>query len=188
MFYRRERVRPCSGWTGLRSPSEGGGGADRFLREPAFECFEAGDPSRPGVDFLLAAYHAPWADGDAVEIAAEVAQLDDVFTAMKSTRPGEEDLIIAGDFHLESVELAEVTRATDRTRGTGSVLNLLGNRTANLPDHILVFDSGGSVELLGDAEVVDVRGAARSNKEFYRTVSDHLPIMIRIRVTGPDDD
>jgi hypothetical protein len=28
----------------------------------------------------------------------------------------------------------------------------------------------------------------RSNAQFYRTVSDHLPIMVRLRTSGPDDD
>jgi hypothetical protein len=193
VLYRRERVRACSGWDGLRYTPDNDGsdrasGPDHFLREPAFGCFEAGDPSAPGVDFLLAAYRAPVADGDAGDVAAEVAHLDDVFTAMKLARPGEDDLIIAGDFHLESVELPEATRAADRTRGDGSLLNLLGQRTASLPDHILVYDSHATAELLGDAAPLDVRGVAPSNAEFYRTVSDHLPIMVRLRASGPDDD
>jgi hypothetical protein len=193
ILYRRDRVRPCSGWDGLRYvPDNDGsgntGGPDHFLREPAFGCFEAGAPSAPGVDFLLAVYRAPTADGDAAETAAEVGHLDEVFTAMRLARPGEDDLIIAGDFHLESVELPRVTSAADRTRGDGSLLNLLGDRNPSLPDHILVSDPRATAEMLGDAEPLDVRGVAPSNAEFYRTVSDHLPIMVRLRSSGPDDD
>jgi Endonuclease/Exonuclease/phosphatase family len=192
ILYRRERVRPCAGWKTLRYAPDNdgsghGAGPDHFLREPAFGCFEAGDASAPGFDFLLAAYRAPWADGDAADVAAEVARLGDVFAAMKLARPGEDDLIIAGDFNLESVELRRNVHAADRTQGQGSVLNLNGDRTARLPDHILVYDARATAELLGNAEAVDVRGAAPSAAEFYRTVSDHLPIMVRVRV-GRDDD
>jgi len=35
-------------------------------------------------------------------------------------------------------------------------------------------------ELIGDADAL-VRGVAPSNAEFYRTVSDHLPIRVRLR-------
>jgi len=56
---------------------------------------------------------------------------------MRLARPGEEDLIIAGDFHLQSAELPHEIHATDRTRRDGSVLNRLGNRTPALLDHII---------------------------------------------------
>jgi hypothetical protein len=191
ILYRPDRVRPCAGWDGLRYTPDGDGsgtsnGVDHFLREPAFACFEAGDASAPGVDFLLAAYHAP--EGDAGDVAAEVSHFGDVFSAMKLARPGEDDLIIAGDFHLESVELHQVTTATDHTSGGGSVLNLMGERTPSLPDHVVVYDPRATAELLGDAEALDVRGVAPSNAEFYRTMSDHLPIVVRMRATPPDDD
>ena len=193
VLYRRSLVRPCAGWERLRyTPDNDGSGrsgsTDRFVREPAFGCFAAGDAAAPGLDFLLAVYRAPVADDDAAEVAAEVSHLDDVFTAMQLARPGEDDLIIAGDFHLESVELPHSLHATDRTRGGGSVLDLLGERTARLPDHILVHDPRATAEVLGDAEALDVRGVAPSHQAFYQTVSDHLPIMVRLRISGPDDD
>jgi hypothetical protein len=190
IVYRRDRVRPCPGWDGLRdaSASVASGIAASFLRPPAFGCFETTAAGGSGFDFLLAAYHARSGEGDAAEVAAEVEHLDDVFTAMQISRPGESDLIIAGDFNLESVELPTAVRALDRTHGEGSVLNLLGNRTAISPDHVLVHDSRATAELFGDAEVLDVRGLAASNAEFYRTVSDHLPIVIRLRAFRPDHD
>jgi hypothetical protein len=36
--------------------------------------------------------------------------------------------------------------------------------------------------------VLDVRGVSPSNADFYRTVSDHLLIMVRMRAAPPDDD
>jgi hypothetical protein len=184
VVYRRDRVRPCQGWERLRTVSP----SNAFVRAPDFACLEAGDLDAPGIDFLLAAYRAPFADGDAAVAAADVARLGDAFTAMKLARPGEDDLIIAGNFNLESVELAHVLKASDHTIGDGSKLNLLGDRTSTLPDHILVFDDLATTELLGEAEALDVRGIAPSHEEFYRTVSDHLPIMLRLSTFGRDDD
>jgi Endonuclease/Exonuclease/phosphatase family len=190
IVYRRDLVRPCADWNALRDASGSSTtnlGAS-FLRPPAFGCFETAGAGGAAFDFLLAAYHARSAEGDAAEVAAEVTHLDDVFTAMQLARPGESDLIIAGDFNLESVELPPAIHALDRTRGEGSVLNLLGNRTASLPDHVLIYDARATAELFGDAEAVDVRGLVASNADFYRTVSDHLPIVIRLRAFRPDHD
>ena len=180
VLYRTKRVRPCAGWSELRPAGLRSG---TFLREPAFGCFEAG-----AIDFLLAAYRATWADGDAAEVAREVAHLDQVFAAMAAARPGEKDLIVAGDLNLRSVELPLATAAVDRTRGTGSTLDLRGERSADLYDHVLVRSAGAVPEMVGDAEVLDVRGLAASPRDFFRTASDHLPIMVHLRVTGPDSD
>jgi ABC-type tungstate transport system permease subunit len=74
------------------------------------------------------------------------------------------------------------------TQGTGSTLNSSGGRTSNLYDHILVHDKQATAEMIGAPEVVDVRSVAADDKAFYDTVSDHLPIVVRLRASGPDDD
>ena len=194
--YRTSEVRPCTDWTGgLRyfpdNPGSGyEAGPDRFVREPAFACFEAGFAAgnHPGVDFLLGAYHATWADGNEDEIVTEVSNLSAVFDEMAAARPGEKDLFIIGDFNLVPVILHGAVLAADRTEGTGSTLNSQGGRTANLYDHLLVQDEAASVELEGNAVVLDEIGQAASPKVFYQTVSDHLPIMVKLRSSGPDDD
>ena len=193
--YRTNQVRLCSDWTGgLRyypdNPGSGFNvGPDRFVREPAFACFEAEFAAgSPGVDFLLAAYHATWADGNEDEIVAEVSNLNDVFAAMSAARPGEKDLLIIGDFNLVPAILHGTMAAADRTEGTGSTLNSQGGRTANLYDHLLVHDEAATAELEGNAVVLDELSQAASPKVFYQTVSDHLPIVVRMRSTGPDDD
>ena len=178
VLYRTARVRPCAGWSELRPAGLRPG---TFLREPAFGCFEAG-----AIDFVLAAYRATWADGDAAQVAREVAHLDQVFAAMAAARPDDKDLIVAGDLNLSSAELPLATDAVDRTRGTGSTLDLRGERSADLYDHVLVRSAGAVAEMVGDAEVLDVRALAASPRDFFRSASDHLPIMVRLRVMGPD--
>ena len=129
IVYRKNAVRPCTGWTTLQyypdnDGSEHGTGPDRFSREPAYACFEAGfDSGAVGVDFMLAAYHATWSDGNEDEIVDEVSNLDGVFTAMGQAKPGEADLMIVGDFNLIPTILHETVSAADRTEGSGSTLN-----------------------------------------------------------------
>jgi hypothetical protein len=194
-FYRTSEVRPCADRTGgLRyfpdNPGRGSAaGADRFAREPAIACFEAGFATgSPGVDFLLAAYHATWADGNEDEIVAEVSNIDAVFAAMVAARPQEKDLLIIGDFNLVPAILHGAVAAADRTEGAGSTLNSLGVRTANLYDHLLVHDAASSSEIEGNAVVLDEIGLASTPKVYYQTVSDHLPISVGLHSAGPDDD
>ena len=194
IVYRVGVVRPCSGWTELRyyednDGSDDGTGADDFAREPAFACFEAGLTPEPArLDFVLAAYHATWSDGDVPTISAEAGHLGEVFTAMAAAVPGEDDLLIAGDFNLKPAQLASATTAADRTTGTGSTLNSSGARTSNLYDHVLVHNETNTSEMLGNARVLDVRQVTATNQLFYSTVSDHLPIVVEMRSSGPGDD
>jgi len=84
--------------------------------------------------------------------------------------------------------LKEHSTAADKTTGTGSTLNSNGVRTANLYDHLLVSDSHATSELVMSAQVLDVRKKASTNKMFYKTVSDHLPIVGRFLRNRSDDD
>ena len=52
----------------------------------------------------------------------------------------------------------------------------------------LVQDEATTPELEGNATVLDEIGIAATPKVFCQTVSDHLPIMVRLRSSGPDDD
>ncbi len=192
VVYRRSRIHPCPGWQALRYVSDIGEGfaaaGSRFLREPAFACFEADrGAGGQGADFVLAVYRATLADGDADAILAEVGHVDAVLDAMLRAAPGEADLILAGHINLQSAELALATKAVDRARGIGSSLNLLGEVAPGLRDHILVHDASSTNELMGFGAVLDVRDVVGSPREYRRTVSDHLPVMIQFR-TAVDDD
>jgi endonuclease/exonuclease/phosphatase family metal-dependent hydrolase len=117
-----------------------------------------------------------------------VSNLNGVFAAMAAARPEEKDLLIVGDFNLLPAILQDTVSAADRTEGTGSTLNSQGGRTANLYDHLLVHDEMVTSELEGNAVVLDRIGLAATPELFYQTVSDHLPIVVRLRSAGPDDD
>jgi endonuclease/exonuclease/phosphatase family metal-dependent hydrolase len=194
ILYRIPVIRPCSGWKSLMYHKENdggpnGAGPDFFSREPAFGCFEAPTKNNQvGLDFLLAGYHARWEGGDTNATIAEVGHLKEIFQSMAQARSGEKDLIIAGDFNLVPNQLKTIFLAGDRTSGSGSTLNSSGGRTANLYDHLLVYDTDATAEMIGNAEVLDVRSKASSNASFYKTISDHLPIVVRMRSSGPDDD
>ena len=194
ILYRPEAVRPCADGPTLQYFPDNDGtpqgtGPDLFVREPAFACFETVPTAgTKGWDFILAAYHATWADGDEDLIVEEVDQLSQVFAAMTHARPGEADLFVAGDFNLTPEVLKEHSTAADKTIGSGSTLNSSGARTANLYDHLLVFDSPATSELVLPAQVLDVRKKASTNKAFYKTASDHLPIVGRFFRNRADDD
>lgn len=193
IMYRTNAIRPCTDWASLiyhhdNDGSENGTGPDHFSREPAFGCFQSpATGSTVGVDFILAAYHARWAGGKSKRIA-EVSHIGQVFASMAAARTGEHDLFIAGDFNLVPEDLRHVVSVPVDTQGTGSTLNSSGGLTTNLYDHILVHDHVATQERLGPPQVIDVIGAASSPREFYRTLSDHLPVLMQLRVSGPDDD
>ncbi len=188
IVYRTARVSPCTGWTALvyHVDNDGGPtgtGANVFSREPAFGCFVAGN-----FDFVLAAYHALWGGGDIDDISAEAMHLEEVFDSMEASQANEDDLFIAGDFNLVPSDLHNAINREIPTVGTGSTLNGSGERTSNLYDHLIVFDPNETTEQIGAAEVIDVRDAVVDDKTFFKTVSDHLPIVARFDTSGPDDD
>lgn len=193
IIFRPSRVRTCDQWPSLRihedhDGSESGLGEDVFSREPAFGCFVAvRSDGSAGFDFLLAAYHARWAEGDVSDIQGEVSRIPAVFSSMAALRPGERDLLIAGDFNLRPTDLALAMPHFDATAGTGSTLNSAGDVTMNLYDHLVIFDQAATSELVQPATVLDLRSHAASNQVFFRTVSDHLPIVARFRIDVDDD-
>jgi hypothetical protein len=190
--HRTARIRPCDGWTAFRYIVDNDGGAtgsgiDLFSREPAFGCFAARLANgATGFDFMLAAYHARWVGGTTA-IKNEVRNIPQVFQAMRQARPGEEDLIVVGDFNLVKADMEQVLASPVLTVGSGSTLNSKGERTTNLYDHVLIFSAAATKELEGSPEILDVRDVATSPAAFYQTVSDHLPIRARFR-SGPDRD
>ena len=175
----------ADGWTDLRYVPDA---ADDFSREPAFACFVAlHSGGVAGTDFLFAIYHARWAEGDTADIQDEVESLPSVFSAMSAARPTERDLIISGDFNLVPIDLTEAISRPIDTSGSGSTMNSTGNVTTNVYDHIIASDPAATSEMLGPASIVDVRGVSASNRVFFQTVSDHLPIVVKLKV-GADDD
>lgn len=194
ILYRPTILSPCVGSADLEYFDDNDGGPqgigyDKFVREPAFGCFEAmSETGAKGWDFVLGAYHATWADADTDRICSEASHLGDVYSAMRVAHPGEQDLFIAGDFNLTPADLDGLVAASDMTTGMGSTLNTKGERTANRYDHVLLHDSVATKELALKAQVIDVRKYAASPKLFYQTVSDHLPVTGRFVRYAEDDD
>jgi len=194
VLWRRGLVRMCDGWTGLRYADDNDGGpngtgANVFVREPAYGCFAAtrADGS-VAFDFLAGAYHATWVGGKTSAIRAEVAHVADVLAQMTAARPGERDVWMLGDYNLVPAELARALAVTDDTEaGGGSTLRSTGARTPNLYDHLVVSDVAASPELRGKAHVLDVLDVASTPADFYRNVSDHLPIVVEVAATSDDD-
>jgi len=73
------------------------------VRPPAFAGFKCGD-----FDFVLVNYHAP-SQGSSVSSYEEVAKLDDFLDVLQASDPDEDDIILLGDFNLESPEAIFVT-------------------------------------------------------------------------------
>lgn len=194
ILYRPNLVNTCSGWNSLVfHPDNDGNGQDSqqdlFAREPAFGCFEVpNDNGTIGFDFLLAGYHARWAHGDKEKIKEEVSRLKEVFQEMGETRPNETDLIIAGDFNLVPPEIQEALGFVPGTVASGSTLNSKGTITSNTYDHILVHNRSATQEMVDNPTVLVVTTIAPDGKEFYRTISDHLPVVAQFKTLAVDDD
>lgn len=194
IVFRAAVARPCADGPQIQYILDNDGSPldsaeNNFVREPAFACLETITASgAKGWDFILGAFHATWADGNEESIVEEASHLAQVFSAMQAARPGEADIFIAGDFNLGPDVLRANIATTDRTTGTGSTLNSNGVRTLNLYDHLLVLNPRATSEQVLDAAVVDIRKRATSDKVFYKTVSDHLPIVGHFIRDRRDDD
>jgi SH3 domain-containing protein len=194
ILFRNAIIEPCEGWSDLiyhqdNDGGENGTGDDFFSREPVYGCFASPlNKGTIGVDFIIAAYHAVWAKGVKKTIKAEVKHIDEVFTAMAKAKPDEKDIFIAGDFNLIPTQLRAVVSKEIKTQGTGSTINDKGEKTANLYDHFLVYNESDSGEIVSEPMIIDVRDQVATNKLFYKTISDHLPLVVQISATGADDD
>ena len=193
VLFRKHIVGVCDGWEGLiyhqdNDGTQGEDERDYFRREPAFACFQSQrDGIKRGFDFMLAAYHARWKGGKQ-KIKEEVERLDEVFRAMSDMRPGEKDLIIAGDFNLTPSNMEEALGVRPAMSGLGSTLNASGARTRNIYDYILLHDADATTEMTEGPKIIDVRQFVASNKIYRDSVSDHLPVVAIFSSDGEDDD
>jgi hypothetical protein len=184
ILYRTALIRPAADWKELVvHRSEPDGAASVPAAEIAFARFEAPlNKSSMGIDFLFGIYHAP----ESVQQGFE--GLDNIISSVRAAHPLERDMIVAGTFNASAADLQKAVEARVRTRGQGSVLGAGGELTSNLYDHMLIVDESMTVETIDPPHVVDVRAAAASNQDFFDKCSDHLPLLLRLRAGGPDDD
>lgn len=182
-IYRKSAAKLCDGWEGVQFMQDV---EDVFIREPAYACFKLKASAN---ELVLGSYHALF--GSIAERKREIGFLDedldrdgkpdDLFAAMKASRPGDPDLMLIGDFNLKPNELAEVLpRYVDLTAGVGSTINQSNEITDNQYDHALVLQGSRLLEGTEPADTLDVRSVVSGNK-FYQTVSDHLPIRVILK-------
>ena len=211
IMFRKNRIAVCDGWErlGLVYHKDGDGSKEEgngiFDREPAFACLQAKrGGAKSGFDFVLAAYHARWGKnyGDERRRNA-VKTLPEVFEAMGNARPGERDLIIAGDFNLSPKDmkkefgncpkmfhmgqLLDCGEPASEHKVSGSTLNGSGERV-NIYDYILVHDAEETSEMVRLPEILDVRGIVADHRTFVDSVSDHLPVVALFETNRVDDD
>jgi hypothetical protein len=184
VLYRTALIRPAADWKELVvQRSEPDEAASVAAAEIAFGRFEAPlNKSSMGIDFLFGIYHAP-----------ETAQsgfegIDNIISSVRVAHPLERDVIVAGTFNASAADLQKAVEGRVRTRGQGSVLGAGGELTSNLYDHMLIVDESATIETIDPPHVVDVRAAAGSNLDFFDKCGDHLPLLLRLRAGGPDDD
>ncbi len=153
---------------------------NEFLREPYIACFKAGN-----FDFTLINIHVIY--GDSVsDRRAEVSLLDNVISQVQKVNSGEKDIILLGDFNLESddfawqitthqalVDPSNKTTITD----TSSYDNIWINTAMNVEyDEVYEIYRFDELTFSNDDDVASL------------AVSDHRPVAIVLRTDLSDDD
>ena len=193
ILFRKNRVAVCEGWKGIvyhedNDGTQGEDEPDLFEREPAFACLQSNrNGAKTAFDFMFAAYHARWTGGAAKRME-EVKNLEGVFRAMCEARPGETDLIIAGDFNLTPSQMETALGNRPKISGSGSTLNSSGVRTENIYDYLLIGNPDATSEITEQPAIIDVRWVSVDHETFRKTVSDHLAVVAVFRTSGQDDD
>lgn len=183
ILYRNAIVRVCDEGNQLtKFESSADSGAGPISTRAACACFAAPvNKSSMGIDFIFGAYSEP-------ETTEAAKALNKAVASIREARPTERDIIIGSSFHMSAPELQDVVEARVSTTGPGSRLDENGALADAPDDHLVIADVDATVEMIDTARVLDVRSEAASPKAFYTTCSDHLPLLLRLRTTGPDDD
>jgi deoxyribonuclease-1-like protein len=141
----------------------------RFRHKPLVGAFRV-----RGVDPALAFTFALIAvDTNPDNAKAELDLLYDVYSAVRKSRPGEDDIIMLGDFEADENHLGALGRILGIAAAiTDTPTNTQGTR---LVDNIL-FDRLATTEFTGRAEVVDLIREFDLTIEQAREISEHLPV------------
>jgi endonuclease/exonuclease/phosphatase family metal-dependent hydrolase len=159
---------------------------DEFDREPAWATFRTLDGS---LDFTLIGVHVTW--GDLVgPRKAEVRAMRDVWHRVQAATPGDDDLIVTGDFN--------------RNIGCDSfdpLLSITGVRRANPepgPTKInssstydqIFLSTHETTEWTGEyfTGLFDIENFGDDDDAASLAVSDHRPVWITLVIPNADDD
>jgi len=148
--------------------------ADRLHRPPLHARFRVrANPPESGFSFWLVDTHT-----DPDEVKTEVDALADVFVAMRSLRPDEDDVILLGDLNAAPVQFGKirgipgigwaVSNATTNTRRTKTYDNL-------------IFVPAATAEYTGRWGVLDLQDTFGLSLEKALEVSDHNPVWAAFR-------
>lgn len=153
-------------------------------------------------DFTVLSVHLSFAKGDASASAAEL-RLIMAWIRAQAAKPGADpDFVVAGDFNLPTGRGKELSvRSSDRSwwpiedalgPGFTALVDEPTSRrgrqdAANNYDHFLVSDDFLDEELVA-AGAVSAAEVALAEREAGARASDHLPIALTFRKSGPGTD
>jgi len=141
---------------------------DRLHREPLIGTFRVRGPPAPApFSFRLINIHT-----DPDETKTELDALADVFAVVQQS-PGEDDTILLGDLNVDTKHLGRlayypgivpvIQNQMTNTRGTSQLDNI-------------IFDRRFTVEMTGNAGVMNLLEMYDLTKDEALEVSDHLPV------------
>ncbi len=182
-YWRKSAASLCEGWAGVEQYDDAD---DVIAREPAWACIKLKASPR---ELVIASYHAVFGDGT-YDARREVSlcdddldndgKPDDLFNAMRKSRPSATDVMLVGDFNLSFGEMKDAMPAyVDLTVGNGSTVNVSDEITTNQYDHMMVLPSSPLLAASKPAETLDVRKVATQG--YFETVSDHLPLRLVLK-------
>ena len=110
---------------------------------------------------------------DPDEVPQEIDALVDVFTAMKTARPDEDDVILLGDLNAGPPQFGRFTKTPDVTWAVSGVTTNT-HRTKTYDN--LIFDRRATTEYLGRWGVLDLQSSFGLPLDRALEVSDHNPV------------
>ncbi len=102
----------------------------------------------------------------------ELVHLNQIFRAIRNDGRGEDDVIIVGDFNIDSQGIANATEQT----GLTGLISVNTNTRANQQYDNIIIDSRATTEFTGRAGVFDFLKHYNLSLDQALDVSDHLPV------------
>lgn len=157
---------------------------DEFEREPLIATFKAGE-----FDFTLVVCHIKPDSAD-----VELGHMATVAASVLAANPDEQDIILLGDFNADGSYWDEdkTNHALKDTTYHWVIDNDIDTmvRTDWTYDRIILLGGTYYNEYMGGSAGVFYfdQEYSLSNQEFIEDVSDHYPVYVEFKISGPDDD
>ena len=142
---------------------------DKLHRAPLYARFRVkANPPEAGFSFWMVDIHT-----DPDEVPQEVDALADVFTAMKSRRPDEDDVILLGDLNAGPPQFGRLKQVPNIG---WAVSNATTNTRRNKTYDNIIFDRTTTTEYTGRWGVLDLQNTFGIPLDKALEVSDHNPV------------